>query len=223
MSVATALRAGVGDFYRQSWRLALLNASVSSALAAVVTAALFIRAAFILAVLVGPLAAMLMHCCLTLLRTHELRLADAGVALRTTWRRGLALGACVVGAAILGIVAVPFYAGFGMLALPLAALTVYLVVAFLVLQVALWPLAVLEHDRPLLDAFRTATTVVLRRPFGFLALGGALTLVNALGLLLGLVPFFTLTIAYSFLVSARFALPHTQPEAESWRVSPTTT
>jgi hypothetical protein len=223
MSIAAALRAGVGDFYRQSWRLALLNACVALAIVAVIAAALFVRAALLLGVLVGPLGATLLHCCVKLLHTHELRLGDALAGLRATWSRGLLLGACVAAAVILGLVAVPFYTGFGVWGWPLAALTLYLVAMFLVLQFALWPLAVLEPDRPLLDTLRAATAMLARRPLGFLALGATLLLVNALGLLLGLLPFFLLTIAYSFLVSAHFALPHTEPEADSWRVSPTTT
>ena len=223
MTVAAALRAGVGDFYRQSWRLALLNLAVALTLAGAMAAALFVRAAVVLSVLCGPLLAMLMYCCLTLLTTHDLRLADALVGLRLTWRRGLALGALLVAAIVLGFVAVPFYAELGVWAWPLAALTLYLVLAFLVLQVALWPLAVSEPTRPLFDALRAATTALVRRPLDFFGLGVALVVVNLLGLLFGILPFFALTIAYSSLVSARFALPHTEPEAESWRASPTTT
>jgi hypothetical protein len=223
MSVAAALRAGVSDFYGQTWRLALLNACAAGAVVGVIAAGLFVRAALVLSVLVGPVAAMLMHCCLGLLRTHELRLADAFAGLRATWRRGLVLGALLVAASILGLVAVPFYAGLGVWTWPFAALTIYLVVSFLVLQLALWPLALLEPNRPLLDALRAATASVVARPLGFLSLAGALVLVNLLGLLLGLLPFFLLTIAYSFLVSAHFALPQTEPEADTWRASPTTT
>jgi hypothetical protein len=223
MSAAAALRTAVGDFYRQSWRLALLNALLGLVLVAVIVATLYVRVALVLAVLAGPVATALMHCCLTLVQTHELRLGDAVAGVRATWRRGLILGAFVVAAVILGIVAVPFYADRGALAWPLAALTAYLVLAFLVLQLALWPIAVAQHDRPLSEVVREAGAAVLRRPRGFLALAAALILVNAVGLIAGLLPFFTLTIAYSFLVSAHFALPHTEPEAEPWRVSPTTT
>jgi hypothetical protein len=223
MTVAAALRAAVSDFYAQSWRMALLNACVALSLAAAAAATLLARVAIVLGVLIGPLATMLMHCCLKLLRTHELHLADAVTGLRTTWHRGLALGSLVVGALILGVVAVPFYAGVGVWAWPLAVLTVYLLLMFLVLQLAIWPIAVAAPDRPLLDALRTAGAAVARRPFGFVALATALAAVNTLGLLLGLLPFFMLTIAYSFFVSAHFALPLTEPEAEPWRVSPTTT
>jgi hypothetical protein len=223
MTVAASLRAAISDFYGQSWRMVLLNACVALSLAAVAAATLFVRVAIVLGVLVGPLVTMLMHCCLTLLRTDELHLGNALTGLRTTWRRGLVLGSLVVGALVLGVVAVPFYAGLGVWAWPLAVLTVYLVLMFLVLQLAIWPIAVAFPDRPLLDTIRTAGAVVARRPFRFVALAAALAAVNTLGLLLGLLPFFMLTIAYSFFVSAHFALPQTEPEAEPWRVSPTTT
>jgi hypothetical protein len=223
MSVAAALRTAAGDFYRQSWRLVLLNAAVGLALAGVIAASLFVRIALVLGVFVGPLAAMLMRCCLTLVQTHELRLADAGAALRSTLRRGLVLGALAVAVVVVGIVAVPFYAGLGVWAWSLAALTAYLVAMFFALQLMVWPLALLEPERPLVDAFRAATNAALRRPLRFLGVGGAVLVVNVLGLVAGILPFFTLTIAYSFLVSAHFALPHTESEAEPWRVSPTTT
>jgi hypothetical protein len=223
MSAAAALRAGTGDFYRQSWRLALLNTVLGVALAAVIAATLFVRTALALAVLVGPLATGLMHCCVKLVQTHELRFRDALAGVRATWRRGLALGALAVGALILVLVAVPFYAENGVWAWPLAALTAYLALVFLVLQLALWPLAVLNPERPLAEVLRAAAAAVMRRPSGFLAVAAALLVVNIAGLVAGLLPFFTLTIAYSFLVSAHLALPHTQPEAEPWRVSPTTT
>ena len=223
MSAAAALRAGIGDFYRQSWRLAMLNTVLGLALAAVIAGTLFVRMALALAVLVGPLATGLMHCCVMLVQTHELRFRDALAGVRATWRRGLALGALVAGAAILVLVALPFYAENGVWAWPLAALTAYLALAFLVLQLALWPLAVVELERPFADVLREAAVAVMRRPFGFLAVAAALLVVNIAALVAALLPFFTLTIAYSFLVSAHFALPHTEPEAEPWRVSPTTT
>jgi hypothetical protein len=49
--------------------------------------------------------------------------------------------------------------------------------------------------------------VVGRRPWGFAGLALALLLVNAIGVVAAILPFLTLTIAYSFLVAAHFALP----------------
>jgi hypothetical protein len=54
---------------------------------------------------------------------------------------------------------------------------------------------------------RDAAFVVARRPWGFAGLALALLLVNAIGVAAAILPFLTLTIAYSFLVSAHFALP----------------
>jgi hypothetical protein len=54
---------------------------------------------------------------------------------------------------------------------------------------------------------RDAALVVGRRPFGFAGLAVAVLLVNAIGLAAAILPFLTLTIAYSFLVAAHFALP----------------
>ena len=109
--------------------------------------------------------------------------------------------------AILGAIAVPFYARAGVWAWPLAALTVYVLLMFLLFQLALWPLAIYEAARPFRDVLRDAALVVGRRPLGFAGLAFALLVVNALGVVAAILPFLTLTIAYSFLVAAHFALP----------------
>jgi Na+-driven multidrug efflux pump len=68
-------------------------------------------------------------------------------------------------------------------------------------------LAVFEAARPFREVLRDAVLVVGRRPLGFVGLALALLLVNAIGVAAAILPFLTLTIAYSFLVSAHFALP----------------
>jgi hypothetical protein len=208
VSLPAAFGAAVADFYHQSWRLAVLNSFLGLMLVAVTLATLAARPAILLAVLVGPFAAALMHCSVVVAQAEDLRLAEAVVGLRRCWWRGLALAALFIGAGVLGIVAVPFYARLGTWAWPLAALTAYLVIGFLVLQLALWPLAVLGERRPLANVFRDAVSTVLRRPLGFVGLALALFVINAIGLAAAVLPFLTLTIAYSFLVSAHFTLPH---------------
>ena len=104
-------------------------------------------------------------------------------------------------------VAIPFYARAGTWAWPLAALSVYILLMFACFQLALWPVAIFEEGRAFRDVVRDAAFVVMRRPLGFVALGLLLLLVNAVGVIAAIVPFLTLTIAYSFLVSAHFALP----------------
>jgi hypothetical protein len=113
----------------------------------------------------------------------------------------------VAAAAVLGAIAVPFYSRAGAWAWPLAALSVYVLLVFALFQLALWPLAVFEDARPLRAVVRDAALVVGRRPWGFTGLALALLLVNAIGVVAAILPFLTLTIAYSFLVSAHFALP----------------
>jgi len=51
------------------------------------------------------------------------------------------------------------------------------------------------------------------RPGATLALGLALVLVNVAGLAAAIMPFLTLTVAYTFLATARFVLPSESPEA----------
>jgi hypothetical protein len=214
MSLRAAFGAAAADFYQELWRLAALNTFLGMILVAVTLAALAVRPAVLLIVLVGPFAAALMHCAVTLAQRGELRLREAVVGFRRCWRRGLALAALAVGAAVLGVVAVRFYAGLGIWAWPMAALTAYLVIAFVVFQLALWPVAVLGQDRRLADVFRDAAGTVWRRPFGFSGLALALLLVNAAGLAAAILPFLTLTIAFSFLASAHFSLP-TNPVREA--------
>jgi hypothetical protein len=148
-----------------------------------------------------------MHCAVTLAQTEDLRLAEALTGLRRHWRRGLVLGLALAVAAGLGALAVPFYARAGTWAWPLAAICVYILVMFAVFQLALWPLVVFESGLPLLAIARDAALSVARRPLGFIGLAVALLLVNVIGFAAAILPFLTLTIAYSFLVSAHFALP----------------
>ena len=200
MSLARALGIAATDLYHQSWRLVVLNALLGAVLVGVVLASLAIRPAILLVVLLGPAAAAVMHCTVTLAQTEELRLSEAVVGLRRHWRRGLALGAIMA-------VAVPFYSRAGTWAWPLAALSVYVLLVFALFQLALWPLAVFEDARPFRAVVRDAALVVCRRPWGFAGLALALLLVNIIGVAAAILPFPTLTIAYSFLVSAHFALP----------------
>jgi hypothetical protein len=207
MSLGRALGTAATDLYHQSWRLIVLNALLAAVLVGVILASLAIRPALVLLVLLGPVAAAVMHCTVTLAQTEELRLSEVVVGLRRHWRRGLALGLLVAAAAILGAVAVPFYSRAGAWAWPLAALSIYVLLVFALFQLALWPLAVFEDARPLRAVVRDAAFVVGRRPLGFAGLALALLLVNAIGVAAAILPFLTLTIAYSFLVSAHFALP----------------
>jgi hypothetical protein len=207
MSLARALGIAATDLYHQSWRLIVLNALLAAVLVGVILASLAIRPALLLLVLLGPVAAAVMHCTVTLAQTEELRLSEVVVGLRRHWRRGLVLGFLVAVVATLGAIAVPFYSGAGAWAWPLAALSVYVLLAFALFQLALWPLAVFQDARPFRAVVRDAAFIVGRRPWGFAGLACALLLVNVIGLAAAILPFLTLTIAYSFLVSAHFALP----------------
>jgi hypothetical protein len=207
MRLRTALGVAAVDLYHQSWRLVVLNVFLGAVLLGVVLATVTVRAAVVLAVLLGPAMAAVMHCAVTLAQTEDLRLREVVVGLRRLWRRGLMLGLLVVVAAGLGVVAVPFYGHAGVWAWPFAALTLYVLLVFVLFQLALWPLVAYEPARPLRDVMREAAFVVGRRPLGFAGLALALVLVNALGVVAAVIPFLTLTLAYSFLVAAHFALP----------------
>ena len=207
MTLRQALGVAAADLYHQSWRLVVLNVALGAVLVAVVLATLVVRPAILLALLLGPAAAAVMHCAVTLAQTEELRLREAVVGLRKHWRRGLVLGAVVTVAAVFGAVAVAFYSRAGAWAWPFAALSIYVLFAFALLQLALWPLAVFEESRPLRDVLADAFATIVRRPLGYVALAFALLLVNLVGVAAAILPFLSLTIAYSFLVAAHFALP----------------
>lgn len=211
MSVGTALRSAVSDFYGQSWRLLVLNAGLSVFLLGVVGVGLWFWPVLLLLVLAGPFAAALMHCAVTVVRTDELRLRDAVTGVRLHWRRGLVLGLLVLVVGAAASFAAAFYAEIGGWWWAPALIALYAAGLFGVLQLLLWPLAIVELDRPLADVVRDSLVGLLRRPAAGIALALALLAINAVGLAAGVVPFLTLTVAYSFLAAARFALPRFEP------------
>jgi hypothetical protein len=207
MSPRAALSAALGDLYHQSWRLFVLNACLSACVVPIVVAGLWLPLAWVLLVGAGPLALALMHCAVVVTRTDELRLHDALTGLRLHWQRGLALGALLAAGAVVGVYAISSYAARG--ALVLAVLGVYLLAVFVIFQLVLWPLAVVERAVPIKQVAAEAARTLLTRPMQSIVFGLALLVVNAAGLAAAVMPFLTITIAYSFLAAARFALPPT--------------
>jgi hypothetical protein len=211
MSVGGALRAALSDMYQQSWRLLLLNAALSAAVVPFLVAALWVPLSLVVAVVVGgPLAMALMHCVVTVAQTEELSLRCGLAGLRQGWRRGLALGLLVGFVLGCGGLAIAVYAHADLW--PLSAVVAYLLILFVGFQIALWPLAAAEPAVPLRSLFRSAALATLRRPLDATALTIALLIVNLAGAAAALMPLLTLTVAYSFLAAAHFALP--QPAVE---------
>lgn len=206
-----ALRLALHDLYANSWRLVPMNAALGVIVVAVGAAAVTARPLVVLAVLAGPLVAALVHCAVTLAREGRLTFADWREGLRLHWRRGFLLGTGGSLLALVAVVAVRFYGGSHLL-WPLAFLTVYVVVLLGIFQLLLWTLAIAEPSRSLRASARAALELVARRPGSTLLLGLALLLINAVGLAAAVMPFLTLTIAYSFVAAAHFALP--RPTAE---------
>lgn len=206
MSAQRALRLAFGDLYQNSWRLLLVNAALGAVLVFSAVAAMAVHALLVLAVLAGPLATALAHCSVTLVRTGNLALADAWEGLRSHWRRGLGLGAAGVALGVLAALAVHFYtrssAGW-----PLAFLTLYLVVLLGMYAAVLTTTAVAEPGEPLRVAARRAATLGAQRPGATLLLGLALLLVNLAGVVAAVMPFLTITVAYSFVAVAHFVVP----------------
>jgi len=206
MTARTALGLAMGDLFRNSWRLVPVNAALGAVLVFSVFAAVAVHALLVLAVLAGPIAAALAHCSVTLVRTGNLELADAWEGLRLHWRRGLALGAAGLALGVLAGVAIGFYArsSFGW---PFAFFTLYLVVLLCIYAVVLMTIAVARPGEPLRLIARDAATVAAQRPGATLLLGLTLLLINVAGLAAALMPFLTITVAYSFVAVAHFVLP----------------
>ena len=212
MTVRGALRAALIDLYENSWRLIVPNIVLSAVTLAAVAAASYTQPALLLLVGVGPFAAALMHCAVTVQQTDRLRMGDGLVGLRLHWRRGLALGALVAAATILGVVAISFYARSGTGALPLAVTAFYVTLMFAFWQIHVWPLAVARRRDDLVVVLRDAALGLARRPVATVAFAFTLLLVNAAGAI-GILPVLTFTIAYSALAAAHFVLPPPPEEA----------
>jgi hypothetical protein len=208
MSLGGSLRAAAVDFYHQSWRLAVFNTVLSAAALAVVYLTVFVSVTFaVLVLLLGPLAGALMHCTIQLAQEDELRFRDGLTGLGLHWRRGLSLAAILLFVTVAGVIAIRFYGSEQWL---LTIFVADVLAVFAVLQVFVWPRAIFQRDRALHRVHGDALSDFLARPvtaFGFVLV---LAVVNLVGIVAGVLPFLTLTIAYSFLAAAHFALPRSQ-------------
>jgi hypothetical protein len=211
MTLRPAMSLALRDFYENSWRLVVVNAALGVVLVVAVLATLAEPVALVLVVATGPVVAALVHCAVTLVRTGDLTFADAFHGLRLHWRRGLALagaGAAVLG---LGILALRFYSTAALW--PLAFLTLYLLVLLGTYMLVLWTVAIAAPERSLAGVARESVALAMARPGQTLGLGFALVLVNLAGIAAAVMPFLTLTVAYTFLVTARFFVPPEEEEA----------
>jgi hypothetical protein len=201
MTLRPAMSLALRDFYENSWRLVVVNAALGAVLVVAVLATLAEPVALVLVVAAGPVVAALVHCAVTLVRTGDLTLADALDGLRLHWRRGLALasaGAAVLG---LGILALRFYSAAALW--PLAFLSLYLLVLLAIYMLVLWTVAIAAPELSLAAVARESVALAMARPGQTLGLGFALFLVNLAGIAAAVMPFLTLTVAYTFLVTAR--------------------
>jgi hypothetical protein len=207
MTVGAALRSALADTYRCSWRLLVLNSAVTAALSAVViVVSAFPLVLFVAPLVAGPVAAALVHCVVTLIREEEFRFSDAVDGLRRFWKQGFALGALFGLVLLLGVLAVSFYASAEHRVLPLAALSAYVAVIVALILLVAWLLAIAEPQNGIKSALGRAWLLALHAPLRLITFGAVLLVVNVLGAVTVL-PFLTLTIAYSFLATARLVLP----------------
>src|SRR5262249_29673910 len=161
--------------------------------------AVYALPAALLAVLAGPVLAALAHCAVVVTRDGDLSWSDVKNGFVRNWRLGVKLGAIATAGIALGLLGTWFYAGRGLW--PLAVATAYVLAAFCVWQLVAWPLAVAGVERPLARAAQE----LMRRPGAAVVLGLVLVVVNAAGAI-AIFPLLTITLAFSFLVTAHFAL-----------------
>jgi hypothetical protein len=125
------------------------------------------------------------------------------------WRRGLALGAAGVALGVLAGVAIHFYAR-SSVGWPFAFLTLYLVVLLGIYAAVLTTVAVADPGLSFRLAARNAGVLAAGRPGATLSIGLVLLLVNLAGIAAAVMPFLTITLAYSFVAVAHFVV---SPEA----------
>ena len=154
-----------------------------------------------LVVLAGPVAAALVHCAVKLVRTENLVLADAWEGYASTGGSGSGSGRRARRSCARRVRSPLLPASLW----PLAFLTLYLLVLLGIYQLVLWTLAIAEPGGLSAPCARRRRRVRGSRPGATLALGLALLLVNVAGLAAAVMPFLTLTVAYTFLATARFA------------------
>jgi hypothetical protein len=211
MRSGQALRSALRDLYENSWRFVPANAALGLVLVMVGVSALMVPLALVALVLAGPLLAALVHMAVTLVRTGDVELRDGLEGLGLHWRRGLGLMACGTALALLAAVALRFYTRLT-LGWPLAFLVLYLSVLLAVYLALAFMFAIASPASPVRAALRSAGELFAARPGATLLLALALLVVNLIGVAAALMPFLTVTVAYSILAVVRFALP--LPDAE---------
>lgn len=212
--VGMVLRRSVRDFYEESWRLVVLNSALSVYVLIVLAIAVYAPAALLLLIGAGPLAAGLVSAAVLIVDTGSLTVGEVTGSIRRTWRRGLALAALAGFATVATVIALRFYGSGSTLAWPLAILVLYVTGIFAVYQLLLWPLAVRDSAGSLRQVAAEAAGALLRRPLAAVGLALALLVVNLVGLAAAVLPFLTMTIAYSALAAARFTGTPALPEGE---------
>lgn len=205
--IGRVLRLAVRDFYEESWRLVALNSLLSAYVLAVLTLAAFFPAALILLLAAGSIAAALVSAAVIVVETGSLTFVEMAGTIRRCWFRGLVLGTSLGLGAVATVMAFRFYGSAGTPAWPFAVLVLYLGGIFALYQLVLWPIAIRDCERPLRAVAAEAGVALARRPGAVAGLGLALLAVNLAGILLAVLPFLTMTVAYSALAAARLALP----------------
>ena len=199
------------DFYANSWRLVVVNAVLGAVLVLAILATLAEPLAIVFVVATGPVVAALVHCAVTLVRTGDLTLADAVDGLRLHWRAGSpalrrrshprAPWACSRSVSTAGL---PSGRS------PSSRSTSSCCSRS---SGSSCGRSRSPHRTGRSGAVvRESASVTAARPGQTLVLGLALLLLNVAGIAAAVMPFLTLTVAYTFLVTARFLVT---PEEEA--------
>lgn len=206
----SAVRAALGDFYYNSWRLVPANLAWGALLLALLAAAGLWSALALLGLplLAVPQAGMARLAAL-IARGESVSLGDAVDAWRRYLAPSLLLGyGLAIPAVVLGVNVVYGIADGGIVAVAIGTLALWGLVALAAFGVAAWPLLVdpVREDVPVRDRLRLAAMLGLAHPGRLLGLAGVVALVLALSTA-AFAALLSVSVAYAALIAARYVLP----------------
>jgi hypothetical protein len=213
LSPAPSIRSAVGgaarDFYYHSWRLLPANILWSVVALVILIAAIIAPAGILLLPVLALPTSGIFRITTRIARGGSVSFWDAIDAWRTTVGQTLALGAGIVGAAVvLATNLVLGLAGSSPLGWAVATLAGWGLVVLWLFAWTAWPIVVdpARADRPVVDRIRLAALLVLAHPIRIGGLGlvlGAILVAGAVAVV-GIV---SIAVSFAALVASRYVLP----------------
>lgn len=213
LSPAPSIRSAVGDaardFYYHSWRLLPANVLWSVVALVILIAAIVAPAGILLLPVLALPTAGIFRITTRIARGGSVSFWDAIDAWRTAIGQTLALGAGIVGAAVvLATNLVLGLAGASPLGWAVATLAGWGLVVLWLFAWTAWPIVVdpARADRPVVDRIRLAALLVLAHPIRIGGLGLALGAILVAGAV-AVVAIVSIAVSFAALVASRYVLP----------------